>query len=43
MPGLLRAFVQDADATFSRAVAAGAVVVTSLADSAFGQRTVMTD
>ncbi|WP_328783256.1 VOC family protein [Streptomyces canus] len=38
MPSLLRVFVTDADATFSRAVAAGARVVTSLADSAFGQR-----
>ncbi|MBC2932725.1 VOC family protein [Nocardioides sp. zg-1228] len=38
MPSLLRVFVPDADATFERAVAAGAVVVTELADSAFGQR-----
>jgi len=38
MPSLLRVFVADADETFSRAVAAGARVVTSLSDSAFGQR-----
>jgi uncharacterized glyoxalase superfamily protein PhnB len=38
MPSLLRVFVTDADETFSRALAAGARVVTALADSAFGQR-----
>ena len=38
MPSLLRVFVADADETFSRAVAAGARVVTPVADSAFGQR-----
>ncbi|MGW0916718.1 VOC family protein [Streptomyces sp. NPDC002784] len=38
MPSLLRVFVADADAAFSRAVEAGGQVVTSLSDSAFGQR-----
>jgi uncharacterized glyoxalase superfamily protein PhnB len=38
MPSLLRVFVADADAAFSRAVEAGGQVVTSLMDSAFGQR-----
>jgi PhnB protein len=38
LPSLLRVFVADADATFARAVAAGAQVVTELSDSAFGQR-----
>ncbi|MFE5338312.1 VOC family protein [Isoptericola sp. NPDC056573] len=38
MPSLLRVFVPDADATFAKAVAAGAQVVTDLSDSAFGQR-----
>ncbi|MFE6970900.1 VOC family protein [Isoptericola sp. NPDC057653] len=38
MPSLLRVFVPDADAAFARATAAGATVVTDLADSAFGQR-----
>ncbi|MEU4364164.1 VOC family protein [Promicromonospora sp. NPDC023987] len=38
MPSLLRVFVTDADAAFDRAVAAGAVVVTPLDNSAFGQR-----
>ncbi|MFF0081375.1 VOC family protein [Streptomyces canus] len=38
MPSLLRVFVTDADETFARALKAGATVVTSLADSAFGQR-----
>lgn len=38
MPSLLRVFVADADAAFSRAVAAGGRVVTAVADSAFGQR-----
>lgn len=38
MPSLLRVFVPDADATFAKAVAAGAHVVTDLSDSAFGQR-----
>ncbi|WP_435975610.1 VOC family protein [Streptomyces sp. Qhu_M48] len=38
MPSLLRVFVADADEAFSRAVAAGGQIVTSLADNAFGQR-----
>lgn len=38
MPSLLRVFVPDADATFAKAVAAGAHVVTEPSDSAFGQR-----
>ncbi|MFD4502372.1 VOC family protein [Streptomyces sp. NPDC058457] len=38
LPSLLRVFVADADDTFDRAVAAGAEVVTSPADDAFGQR-----
>ena len=38
MPSLLRVFVADADEAFGRAVAAGASVVTALADDAFGQR-----
>ncbi len=38
MPSLLRVFVPDADAAFAQATAAGAEVVTGLADSAFGQR-----
>jgi len=38
MPSLLRVFVADADATFERAVAAGARVVTAPATHAFGQR-----
>ena len=38
LPSLLRVFVPDADAAFGRAIAAGADVVTELADSAFGQR-----
>lgn len=38
MPSLLRVFVPDPEATFERAVAAGARVVTPLADDAFGQR-----
>ncbi|MFF2942905.1 VOC family protein [Streptomyces niveus] len=38
VPSLLRVFVPDADEAFSRAVAAGAQVVTPLADDAFGQR-----
>ncbi|WP_323095341.1 VOC family protein [Intrasporangium sp. YIM S08009] len=38
MPSLLRVFVPNADDTFVRAAAAGATVVTELADSAFGQR-----
>lgn len=38
MPSLLRVFVDDADEAFSRALEAGGEVVTSLADSAFGQR-----
>ncbi|MFE5309758.1 VOC family protein [Isoptericola sp. NPDC056605] len=38
MPSLLRVFVPDADATFAKAVAAGAQVVTDLSASAFGQR-----
>jgi PhnB protein len=35
---LLRVFVADADAAFTRAVEAGGHVVTPLSDSAFGQR-----
>jgi uncharacterized glyoxalase superfamily protein PhnB len=38
LPSLLRVFVDDADAAFGRAVAAGATVVTGLDDNAFGQR-----
>ena len=38
MPSLLRVWVEDADATFARAAAAGATVVTDIADNAFGQR-----
>ncbi|MDF2509522.1 MAG: glyxalase [Microbacterium sp.] len=38
MPSLLRVWVNDADATFTKATATGATVVTELADSAFGQR-----
>jgi len=38
MPSLLRVFVPDADTAFERAVAAGARVVTELADSAWGDR-----
>ncbi|MEU8797523.1 VOC family protein [Spirillospora sp. NPDC048819] len=38
MPSLLRVFVPNADETFARAAAAGAKVVTELANSAFGQR-----
>ncbi|MET9655495.1 VOC family protein [Streptomyces sp. NPDC006510] len=38
MPSLLRLFVADADEAFSRAVAVGGQVVTSLVDDAFGQR-----
>lgn len=38
MPSLLRVFVEDADATFAKALKAGARVVTALSDSAFGQR-----
>ena len=38
MPSLLRVFVPSADDAFARAAAAGASVVTELADSAFGQR-----
>ena len=38
LPSLLRVFVADADAAFSRAVAAGGQVVTPLSDNAFGQR-----
>ena len=38
MPSLLRVFVPDADGAMRRAVEAGAVVVTELSDSAFGQR-----
>lgn len=39
MPALLRVFVEDADATMSRAVAAGARVITRPSAHAFGQRT----
>lgn len=38
LPSLLRVFVADADSAFARATAAGAAVVTSLDDNAFGQR-----
>jgi uncharacterized glyoxalase superfamily protein PhnB len=38
MPSLLRVFVPEADEAFARAEAAGARIVTPLADSAFGQR-----
>ncbi|MFF5760983.1 VOC family protein [Streptomyces tanashiensis] len=38
LPSLLRVFVADADESFARATAAGAHVVTPLADDAFGQR-----
>ncbi|MEV7565573.1 VOC family protein [Streptomyces tanashiensis] len=38
LPSLLRVFVADADEAFARATAAGAQVVTPLADDAFGQR-----
>ncbi|UFU07884.1 VOC family protein [Ruania halotolerans] len=38
MPTLLRIFVHDADETFARSTAAGASVITELANSAFGQR-----
>ncbi|MBM4724164.1 VOC family protein [Rhodococcus hoagii] len=38
MPSLLRVFVRDADETFKKSAAAGAVVVTELSDNAFGQR-----
>ncbi|MFH8836966.1 VOC family protein [Streptomyces sp. NPDC017868] len=38
LPSLLRVFVADADEAFARATAAGARVVTPLADDAFGQR-----
>jgi PhnB protein len=38
MPSLLRVFVDDADATMSRAVDGGARVVTETATQAFGQR-----
>ncbi|MBK3577560.1 VOC family protein [Streptomyces sp. MBT65] len=38
LPSLLRVFVPDADEAFTRAVDAGARVVTPLANHAFGQR-----
>ena len=38
MPSLLRVFVPNADEAFAKAGAAGATVVTDLANSAFGQR-----
>lgn len=38
MPSLLRVFVPDADTAFAQAAAAGARVVTPLANDAFGQR-----
>lgn len=38
MPSLLRVFVPDADDAFSKAAAAGARLITSLSDNAFGQR-----
>jgi uncharacterized glyoxalase superfamily protein PhnB len=37
-PSLLRVFVADADQAFARAAAAGAGIVTAVADDAFGQR-----
>jgi PhnB protein len=37
-PSMLRIFVDDAEATFDRAVAAGARVVTPLDDAAWGDR-----
>jgi uncharacterized glyoxalase superfamily protein PhnB len=37
-PGLLRLYVEDADAVFRRAVAAGATVVTRLTELAWGDR-----
>ena len=39
MPSLLRVFVRDADATMTRAVAAGARAMTQPSTHAFGQRT----
>ncbi|WP_328988481.1 VOC family protein [Kribbella sp. NBC_01245] len=38
MPSLLRVYVDDADAVFDKAVAAGARVVTELATAAWGDR-----
>jgi uncharacterized glyoxalase superfamily protein PhnB len=38
MPSLLRVWVPDADAALARGIAAGARVVTEIADTAFGQR-----
>ncbi|MEV0357803.1 VOC family protein [Nocardia sp. NPDC050697] len=38
IPSLLRIFVPDPDAAFAAALAAGAAVVTPIADDAFGQR-----
>lgn len=38
MPSLLRVFVPDADEVFEKAATAGAEVVTTLANNAFGQR-----
>jgi PhnB protein len=38
MPSLLRIWVPDADESFVKARAAGALVVTELSDNAFGQR-----
>ncbi|TDE57784.1 VOC family protein [Nonomuraea mesophila] len=38
MPSLLRVFVHDAEAVFTRAVEAGGTVVTPVASDAFGQR-----
>jgi PhnB protein len=38
MPSLLRVWVPDADATFAKAIASGATIVTGLASNAFGQR-----
>ena len=37
-PGLLRLYVEDGDAVFDRAVAAGATVVTRLTELAWGDR-----
>lgn len=38
LPSLLRVWVPDADAVVAQATAAGATIVTSLANNAFGQR-----
>lgn len=38
MPSLLRVFVPNADEAFAKAAEAGAVILTTLANNAFGQR-----